>query len=70
MKGCRLHTLITDVALYPESLPGGVSGCPLAVIIVHFLRVRNSNLAWDARHDFRLLCIGAKTDAFEQSDKD
>ncbi len=58
-KGCRLHTLITNVALYPETLPGGVSGCPMAKISVYFLRTRNSNPNRNARHDFRLLCIGA-----------
>jgi hypothetical protein len=36
-KGCRLHTLPTNVALYPETLPGGVSGCSKAIVIVYVL---------------------------------
>jgi hypothetical protein len=58
-KGCRLHTLTTNVALYPETLPGGVSGCSKAIVIVYVLWMRHSNPTQDARHDLSLLCIGA-----------
>ena len=55
LEGCRLHTLAADVALYPEPLPVGVSGCTEATVIEYYLWLSNSNLARDTRHEFRLL---------------
>jgi hypothetical protein len=54
-EGMPLAYSDSNVALYPETLPGGVSGCPMAIIVVHFLSMRFSNPTQNTRHDFRLL---------------